>query len=171
MNDSIPDGATVIDALAELERRVRALESRVAAIPDTQQIEERVTERVKANLPPPVDPTQAPSFKDIALPIPNLDTVVMTAKSTWALIEMFGEMKTLMWMLVDRRYHMGWLTRIITIMLLAAILASHFFLPFARWDTVVSPIWDKLVDLLLGLILFIVLHFEMRRYKEWGSKR
>ena len=43
--------------------------------------------------------------------------------------------------------------------------------PLARMDMVLSPIWDKLADLFVGLILFMVLHFEMRRYKEWRSKR
>ena len=49
-------------------------------------------------------------------------------------------------MLVDRRYHMGWLTRILTIGLLVFILASHFIWPFARLDMIFSPIWDKLID-------------------------
>ena len=171
MNDLIPDGAAQSTTLAELERRVQALESKVAAIPDSQQIEERVTERVKANLPPPVDPTQPLSLKDVTLPIPNLETVLATARTTWGLIELFGEMKSLLWMLIDRRYHMGWLTRVITLVLLVGILFSHFIWPFARIDMVFSPIWDKLIDLVLGMILFMVLHFETRRYKEWSSKR
>jgi hypothetical protein len=162
MNDFAADSK-----LADIEARVLALETKVASLPDTRQIDERI----KANLPPPIDPTQAPSFKDIELPIPSVETLVTTAKTTWALVEMFAEMKTLLWMLVDRRYHMGWLTRLLTIGLVILILVSHFIWPFARWDMVVSPIWDKLVDLVIGLILFMVLHFEMRRYKEWRSKR
>ena len=81
------------------------------------------------------------------------------------------EMKTFLWMLFDRRYHMGWLTRLITIGLVVFILLSHFIWPFARWDMVISPVWDKLIDLVLGLILFMFLHFEMRRYKEWRGQR
>jgi hypothetical protein len=157
--------------LADLERRVHALEAKVAAIPDSTQFEERVAERVKANLPPPVDASQAPSFKDIELPIPNVQSMVAAAQTTWTLFEMFGELKMLFWTLLDRRYHMAWITRVISILLLLTILLSHFLLPFARLDTVVSPIWDKLVDLFVGLILFMVLSFETRRYKEWRSKR
>jgi hypothetical protein len=175
MNDSanlsIADDTSVTRALAHLEQRVLALESKVAAIPDTKQIEERVTAQVKAKLPPAVDPTQPLSLKDITLPIPDVETIVSTAKTTWAVFEVFGEMKLLVWMLIDRRYHMGWLTRVITIVLVVAILGSHFLWPFARLDSVFSPIWDKLIDLFLGLILFMLLHFEMRRYKEWNSKR
>jgi hypothetical protein len=36
---------------------------------------------------------------------------------------------------------------------------------------VISPIWDKLIDLVLGVILFMFLHFELRRYKEWRGIR
>jgi hypothetical protein len=170
MNDIVADPSTE-SKLAELERRLNALESKVAALPDQQQIEEHVTERVKASLPPPVDPAQSPGFKDIALPIPNVNTIVATAKTTWTLFTMFGEMKTMLWMLIDRRYHMGWTTRIITLVLLAFILVSHFLWPWGRWDMIVSPILDKLTDLVIGLILFMVLHFEMRRYKEWRGIR
>ena len=166
MSDIAFDSATD-SKLAELERRVETLETKVAALPDAKQIEDRV----KASLPPPVDPTAPPSFKDIALPIPNVDMIVSTAKTTWTIVEVFGELKTLLWMLIDRRYHMGWLTRVVTIVLLMVILVSHFIWPFARWDMVLSPVWDKLIDLVLGLILFMFLHFEMRRYKEWRGQR
>ena len=95
--------------LADLERRVHVLEAKVAAIPDTNQIEERVAQRVKASIPPPGDPSQAPSFQDIELPIPNMQAMIATAQSTWTLIEMLGELKMLFWTLVDRRYHMAWM--------------------------------------------------------------
>jgi hypothetical protein len=153
--------------LDQLERRVEVLETKVAALPDAKQIEDRV----KASLPPPVDPTLPPSLKDIALPLPSVDGIVATAKTTWAIVEVFRDVKLLFWMLIDRRYHMGWLTRIVTIGLVTVILVSHFIWPFARWDMVISPIWDKLIDLVLGVILFMFLHFELRRYKEWRGIR
>jgi len=165
MSDIAIDSATD-SRLAELERRVETLETKVAALPDAKQIEDRV----KASLPPPVDPTQPPSFKDIALPIPNVDTIVATAKTTWTLFAMFNELKMLFWTLFDRRYHMAWLTRIITIALLVLILTSQWWLPLA-FDNVIGRTWLKVVDLLLGFLLFFVLHFEMRRYQEWRSKR
>jgi hypothetical protein len=175
MNDSLneppADATAVTHVLAELERRVQTLEAKMAALPDAWQIEERITERVKANLPPPVDPTQAPSFRDIELPIPNVQAVVATAKTTWALFEMLSELKMLFWTLLDRRYHMAWITRAITIALLIMILTSHWWAPLATFDNALSHLWDKVIDLVLGLILFMVLSFETRRYKEWRSNR
>ncbi len=156
--------------LAELERRLEALETKVAALPDAQKLEEHVTERVRASLPPPVDPVQPPTFKDISLPIPNVDSIVSTAKATWTLFEMFAELKLLFWTLLDRRYHMAWLTRVIVVVLLAAMLTSQWWLPFA-WDNLVGRLWEKIINLVLGFVLFFVLHFEMRRYQEWLKKR
>jgi|ERR1043165_3734067 hypothetical protein len=175
--EPFPDDATAptsatARALAELECRVQALELRVASLPDTRQIEEHVTERVKASLPvpPPVEPVQPPSFKDITLPIPNVQTIVTTAKTTWTLFEMIGELKLLFWTLVDRRYHMAWVTRVITIALLVAILTSHWWLPFAGIE-IIGGLWEKLINLAIGLVMFLVLHHEMRRYQEWLGKR
>jgi hypothetical protein len=146
------------------------LETKVAALPDPQQVEERITANVKANLPPPVDPTAAPSFKDIQIPLPSMETVVAGAKTTWTIFEMFNELRMLFWTLLDRRYHMAWVTRLIAIALLILILTSQWWVPFAKVEYI-GPVLDKIADLLLGLILFLVLSFEVRRYKEWRSKR
>jgi hypothetical protein len=170
MNDSNPDGTSMSNSLAELERRVLALESKVAAIPDTQQIEERVTERLKANLPPPANPSESPSFKDIAFPIPNVQTVVEAARVGWTMFEMFGELNMLFWTLFDRRYHMAWITRLVTIALLVLIFTSQLWLPLA-FDNIVGRIWEKIINLILGFIIFFVLHFEMRRYQDWRKGR
>jgi hypothetical protein len=172
MNDAIPEPADAVkETLEALERRVRVLESKVEALPDQRQIEEHVAERVKASMPPPIDPAHAPSFRDITLPIPNVDTIVTTAKTTWALIEMFSEMKALLWMLVDRRYHMGWVTRVLAIVLLVAILCSPWWVPFGGYDNIISRLVDKAADLVLGLVLFMILIYETRRYKDWRGQR
>jgi hypothetical protein len=161
-----------IDAkMAELDRRVQTLETKVASLPDSRQIEDRIVERVRSSIPPPIDPSQAPSFKDISMPMPNVQSIVATAKTTWMLFEMAAELKTLFWTLLDRRYHMAWITRFITIALVVSIMTSHWWAPFAVYDNFISHLWDKVIDLVLGLILFLVLSFETRRYKEWRSKR
>lgn len=156
--------------LAELERRVGELENKVAAMPDAQKLEERVTENVKASLPPPVDPTQAPTFGDISVPIPSVDNIVTAAKTTWTLIDMLGELNMLFWTLFDRRYHMAWITRIVSIILLVLILTSQYWLPLA-FDNPIGRTWEKLINLLLGFIMFFILHYEMRRYREWRKGR
>jgi hypothetical protein len=158
-----------------LERRVQVLEARVALLPDSQQIEERVTERVKASMPPPpppVDPSRAPGFRDIEIPIPSVQNVVAAARTGWAIFEILRELKLAFWTLFDRRYHMAWVTRLTTLALLVMILTSDYWFPLATYDNIVSRFWAKLVNVFLGLVMFVVLSVEMRRYKEWrGGQR
>jgi hypothetical protein len=121
--------------------------------------------------PPPVDPTQPPSLRDIEIPMPSVQTVVETARATWGFFEMLNELRVLFWTLFDRRYHMAWLTRFVAIALLAMILTSDWWFPLATYSNWASRLWDKSVDVLLCLILFLVLSFEMRRYRAWRSTR
>jgi hypothetical protein len=165
MNDS-----AVADILADLQRRVQTLESKVAAIPDTQQIEERITERVQAKLPPPAESTFAPTFKDVAIPIPDLQTVVTGAKTSWLFFETLGEFKILFWTLFDRRYHTAWITRLVTIALLALIFTSQYWLPLT-FDNIIGRTWEKLINLVFAALIFFMLSFEMRRYREWRKGR
>ncbi len=153
--------------LADLERRVQILEARMALLPDSQEMEERVTERIKASMPPPMDPTQSPGLRDIEIPIPSVQSVVAAAKTGWAVFEILREMKLAFWTLFDRRYHMAWITRLVTLALLIMILTSDYWFPFATYENIASRFWAKLVNVFLGLIMFVVLSVEMRRYKEW----
>jgi hypothetical protein len=175
MNDKItqidPEPSSNGHVLADLERRVQVLEAKVALLPDSQQIEERVTERVKASMPAPVNPSQAPGFRDIEIPIPSVQNVLKTAKATWLILEMLAELRMLFWTLFDRRYHVAWITRFITIGLVILILISEWWVPLAKVEYI-GPVLNKLADLLLCLIMFTVLSFETRRYKEWrGGQR
>ena len=157
--------ASLAHTISELERRVLTLETSVADMKDTKGLEDRIADRVKAKLPSPA-PTQPPSFQDVSFPIPSVDTLFATARTTWAFLEVLSELKLLFWMLVDRRYHMGWLTRVICIGLLLAILTSGLWLPFA-FDNIVGHLWEKLINLLIGFVMFFILHYELRRYREW----
>ena len=84
---------------------------------------------------------------------------------------MLGEFKALFWTLFDRRYHMAWMTRFIAIVLLTAIMTSDYWFPLATYSNTVSRLWDKFVNIVLCMILFMVLIFETRRYKEWRKGR
>jgi hypothetical protein len=170
-----PDPSSNGHVLADLERRVLILEAKFATLPDSQQIEERVTERVMAGMPPPpppIDPSQAPSFRDIEIPIPSVQNVVAAARTGWAIWEIFGEIKALFWTLFDRRYHMAWITRFVTLGLLIMIMTSDYWFPLATYENIFSHTWDKVVNVFLCLIMFTVLSLETRRYKEWrGGQR
>jgi len=126
--------------VADLDRRVTALESNSAPAAKPPAVDAKATD------PPP----------------PN-----GVAHSAWMVFEIIGEFKLLLSMLFDRGYHMGWLTRFLVLFLLVAILTSHWWAPFAVYDNFLSNMWDKLIDLALGMVLFLVLMFETRRYRAW----
>jgi hypothetical protein len=160
MNDIAADSK-----LADIEARVLTLEAKVASLPDARHIDERI----KANLPP-TDPSRSPSFKDIELPIPSMQNVVGAVKATWTVFELLGELNMLFWTLFDRRYHMAWITRLVAVALLILIFTSQLWLPLA-FDNLAGRIWEKVINLVIGFVLFFVLHYEMRRYQEWRKGR
>lgn len=179
MNETSPDSslngaANLAQTLAELERRVLALESKVATIPDSKQLEDRVTQNIKAGLPPsppPVDPTKPPSFRDIEIPMPSVQTVVETARATWSVVEMLNELRMLFWTLFDRRYHMAWITRFFALAIFVMVMTSDYWFPLATYDNLASRLWDKVVNVVFCLVLFLVLSFETRRYRAWRQSR
>ena len=63
-------------------------------------------------------------------------------------------------MLLDRHYHMAWLTRTLVVLLLIGILTSGLWL---NW-------LDKVFDLVLAGMLFLALFCETRRYKAWREQ-
>ncbi len=147
-----------------------ALETKVAAMPSVADIDTRITEQVKANPPPPVKLPAMPSLQDFTVPLPSYQSLADTARTTWTLFAMFNELKLLFWTLFDRRYHMAWATRLIVGVILLAIVFSHWWLPFA-FDNIVGRLWEKTINLLLSFVVFFLLHYEMRRYQEWLSRR
>ncbi len=162
----------VLQLLGELEARVQSLEGTVATLQDTRQLEERITAKVAAQLPkaPPPDHAGPPTLSDITIPMPDVNTLLNAAKNTWMVIELLVELKTLLWMLVDRRYHMAWFTRFWAMVLLVMILTSQWWFPLA-FDNLVGHFLEKLLNLFLGLIMFLTLHYEMGRYRTWLKKR
>jgi hypothetical protein len=89
--------------------------------------------------------------------------------SSWLALDMLYELFNVGRMLVDRQYHMAWVTRLLVILVTSAILTSGFWFPLA-WDNWVGHLLDKLFDLLLAAVLFLALYCETKRYKEWRSK-
>jgi hypothetical protein len=139
--------------LAELEQRVHQLEESVAQLQDTRQLEERITERVSTRLPPEPPPPPEP---------PGLSVV----QSSWLFVELVQELRAMLAMFFDARYHIAWITRVAAIVLLAAMLTSSWWFPLSLVP-VIGTYLDKLLDLVLALVLFFLLSREVRRYREW----
>ncbi len=154
-------------ALAELEHRVQVLENAVAGLNDTRQLEERITERVVTRIPPP-EPPPPPTLPEIALP--GAGPVQTAVQSSWLLVDLLGEVRTMLQMLFDRRYHMAWLGRMLAVVLLVAIFTSGWWFPLS-WIYAIGGIFEKTLDLFLALILFVLVSRESRRYRDWRAAR
>lgn len=170
-----PPTETLQRSLVELEHRIQVLENAVAGLQDTGPLEQRVTERVVAKLPPPpepIDPSRPLSLRDIALPIPSAATLNTAVQSSWLVLDLLGDAKNIIIMLVDRRYHMAWLTRLLVLALLAAIATTSLWLPLSSVALLsLGYFIDKAVCLLLSMLLFLLLAREGNRYRTWRAQR
>ncbi|HEY1860870.1 MAG TPA: hypothetical protein VGG61_10975 [Gemmataceae bacterium] len=166
-----------------LEHRVVRLEDAVAQLQDTQPIEERVAERVAdrigRNRSHPGRETTGIIIEAGRHLLPAVLTSVRdqnsaseppTAKPslnwTGLLWELLVELRAIFCMFVDPRYRLGWPTRILTVLLLAAIATSRFWPPMSMLPDMMAAILDKIVDLGLSYVLWKVLIHEARRYRQ-----
>jgi hypothetical protein len=177
-----------------LEQRVQRLEDAVAALQDTQHIEDRVAERVHARLqglavaaPAPLAgsaaagqggdtarytaaaPNPAPPPVTPVLPTPPAPWPRLVRRS-WLLIDLAAELRAMVRMFFDIHYHVGWTTRLIVFVLVPVILLSHWWFPLA-WVPLVGRYVDKVLDLFLAFFVYKALSREAQRYLETRGGR
>ncbi len=176
------------DLPGPLEERVRRLEDALAQLVDLKGIETRVAERVAERLerdrkasprssPPPAGAIQAPLASPAAVLVDVGQRLLAAApqavparppgppQQTWLLAELLAEARAIVRMYVDPRYSMPWLGRLLPLALLAAFITSYYWAPFTSVP-VVGWLLNKVLDLVLGFVLFKVLGHEARRYRE-----
>jgi hypothetical protein len=173
-----------------LEQRVHRLEDAVAALQDTQLMEERITERVmdrvhgrEAPAPTAVTaalrrtPEPAPESNPSAPePTPEPSAAPASVRRSWLIVEVFRELKTMIGMFFDTRYRVSW-SALFALMLLAYVLVSQWL--WTLWAGIpvlgfvstvmnigfVGTILDKAVDLIFALFAYKTLSREMVRYR------
>jgi hypothetical protein len=171
---SLEDAVARLEDTHALEERVvarltdRLPQTKVAADRDTGIIEDRVMARLADRLPPaaPLQPDGAMSSE--TSPIFRWGG----AWTSWLFLDMFREAKLLVQMILDRRYQMAWTTRIVALVLLPAILTTHWWVPIfffwfpLMWLTATAELCVALVNLVLAFALYKALSREVRRYDE-----
>jgi hypothetical protein len=175
-----PDvAATPALSSESLEERVQRLEGTVTALQDTHALEDRLVERVTARLQPTgperittLDPQVTASavmnaasgmIRAAAIPVGQ-----QVARMPWLLIDLYQELFAISRMFFDLHYHVAWTTRLLVLVLVPAILTSHWWLPFSSlW--VVGEFFDKLIDLVLAFVVFKALNREAQRYLEFRA--
>ena len=181
-NDDLSPAATPLNPGAEngslfhLEQRVCRLEQAVAGVQDTDQLAQRVAERITDRL-----------GHNTSLAIRDPNNIVIEAgrrllpaavgllqgdqpakadpSHAWFFSDAYAEIRAMLHMYFDPRYHLTWKTRVLPLVLVAAILTSYFWVP-GTVIPVVGVVLNKLVDLLLCYFLYKVLTREARRYRE-----
>ena len=104
----------------------------------------------------PVVPIEAPAALRNDKPAPRQPSPwlgPMLAGLPSLFLDVCRDLLAIFWMFVDFKYAAAWPTRLLTLILLAAMLTSSIWNPLAYlW--LVGPWLDKLVDLLLAFVMF-----------------
>ena len=178
------EAATLAQPLQPLEARVQHLESAVAALQDTQGLEERVAQRVAARL----ESTVASEVEKMAAAEQRVSGAAMVAAAgealravatpvgqtvaamPWLIVDLYQELFAISRMFFDLHYKVGWQTRLLVLVLVPAILTSHWWLPFSS-VVIVGELFDKVVDLALAFVVFKALSREARRYLQFRASQ
>lgn len=173
-------------ASASLEQRVRRLEDVVAGIQDTQQLEERITERVSDRI------RREPKFaiKESAGLLVNAGRQLLPAALTmmhhdgentdkpgmaeaanlrrsWLVFDAYTEARAMVRMFFDHRYRVSWWSRVAPSMLFVAILTSWIWLPGTSiLPSLISVPLVKAVDVVLAFLAYKILSREVCRYLD-----
>ncbi len=168
-----------------LEDRVRRLEDALAQLQELKGLEVRVAERIAVQLshdPPPaaVPVAQPPAASTAgmlldagkrllgaaATAVKQAPAEVKRAALFW---EAVAEARAIVRMYLDPRYRLSWLGRLVPLGLVLMIVTSGWWVPGGGvpvFGTYFHPLIAKGIDLLLAFVLFKVLGYEARRYRE-----
>ncbi|MCS7044970.1 MAG: hypothetical protein NZO58_01310 [Gemmataceae bacterium] len=164
IDNSSPTASLDAPALGELERRVGALEETVARLQhDTEALEDRLLARLTERQPSAATAVEPPTNQATA---PCFDGGARAGRdSAWLVVVMFDDAKTLVRMVRDRHYYWAWSTRLLVLVLVPAILTTHWWLPLA-WLPAFGGFCVNVVNLALAFVLYRALSRETRRYRN-----
>lgn len=184
------------ETVEALEQRVRRLEDAMAALQDTQLMEDRVVERVRqrVELHHVEQPRQAGLFvsaarmlmpkqveevpPDPAHPDGGAAADGQTANGAaapppearqpgWLLVELYREIRGMFRMFADHRYRMTWTGKAVP---LAAILVAVISWLLLSGIPLIGGLLDRIVDLTLIVLVYKAMSRELFRYREVLSR-
>ncbi len=154
-----------------IEQRVRRLEDAVAQLQDTRPLEDRVVARVSERLGNGRSSATGllveagrhllPAALDAARRAePANGTPV--ARPPWLIVDLYAELRTAALLFLDPRYRASWAARVVPVAAAVLAFCSWFFLGHIL---LIGFLLDKLVDVVLVLVVYKVLHREVCRYR------
>ena len=90
------------------------------------------------------------------------------AHMPWLAVDLYQEITAIARMFFDLHYKVGWTTRLLVIVLVPAILTSHWWLPFSHVP-IIGELFDKVIDLALAFVVIKALSREARRYLQFRA--
>ena len=181
------------ETVEALEQRVRRLEDAIAALQDTQLMEDRVVERVRQRVelhhvehPRPAGLIASAArmlmhkpVEDVPPEHPHADAgAVPTDGSTangavtppaeapqpgWLVVELYREIRGMVRMFADHRYRISWIGKAIP---LAAVLVAVISWLLISGIPLVGGLLDRVVDLTLIVLVYKAMSRELHRYRE-----
>jgi len=181
------------ETVEALEQRVRRLEDAIAALQDTQLMEDRVVERVRQRvelhhvehprpaglivsaarmlMPKPVEevPLDHVHAEVGATPIDGQAANGATtppaeaAQPGWLVVELYREIRGMVRMFADHRHRMSWTGKAVP---LAAILVAVISWLLISGIPLVGGLLDRAVDLTLIVLVYKAMSRELCRYRE-----
>lgn len=174
---------TSVESAEALDQRVRRLELAVAALQDTQLMEDRVVERVARRVDHHVPSNGSNPLLSSAALIVNATKMLLpksadaaavdrevlpqdpaAAKPTWFLWDLFGELRTMTRMFYDYRFRMSWIGRVVPLAGFIVFVFSWFLLP----NTFLG-LWGLLphaVTATIAVVVYKALSREVVRYND-----
>lgn len=169
-----------------LELRVRRLEDVVAALQDTRELEERVTQRVTERVR--TEDARRADREGRPLLLSASRHLLTTARETVSpiaqersaapsperrgprfLLDSIAELRAMVRMYVDPRYRLSWSARVLPFVLLALFVTSKLWIPFQiLMPDIVVFLLMKAIDLVLAFLLYKILSREARWYRDQG---
>lgn len=162
---TLPVNYAALDHPTEVEQRLRRLESAVAALQDTQLMEERVADRVvqKSKRSP------LSALRDTATVVVDAGkALVPKASSTtppaenagWLLVDLWSEVRTFGRMLFDHRYPFSYAGRFGPVIIICAYVFCWLFM-----GGVFGSLLERVIDIVLAFILYKIMSREVQRYR------
>jgi hypothetical protein len=177
----MPEDRSIDESVHALDARLHRVEQAVAALSDTQLMEDRIVERVAHRTDPHQNGgllagaaklfkggVRKPDAEPAELPPPpEAITEPPPAKPGWLLLEFIQEIRAAMRMFADYRYRMSWTGRIVPLACVILGVLSFFII---RLVPLVGSVLDFVIDFVLIVILYKALSREVERYESGAGR-
>jgi hypothetical protein len=179
------DPIAAVESVEGLETRVHRLEQAVAALGDTQLMEDRVVERVarriepgaNGNSSPPTarlrqavkpEPADAPKHDDRHAEPAFASHDSGATRAGWLVTEFLDEVRTMFRMMGDYRYRFSWTGRVIPLACIVIGLLSWFLI--GNGIPLIGGAMDRIIDLILIVVAYKALSREVLRYRSGAGR-